>query len=444
MKIADSNDCSHVARNMILNAVSLPVHNDSAEKPTETPALPSKVIISLSQNMGAPCEPLVKKGDRVLTGQIIGDSNALISVPIHSSVTGTVVDETQILSVDGRVSNALIINTDAVSIMHESVKPPVITDKKSFIKAVRDSGSVGLGGAGFPTYAKLSFDSAKNTVDTLIINAAECEPYVTGDYREIIEDADSVLEGIELVMKYIGIPKAVIGIEKDKPKAIELLNSLLEKRASTDITLKQLPLKYPQGAEKILIYQTTGRLIKEGELPLQSGCVVLNVSTVSFLAEYIKTGVPLITRRITIDGDAVNDAKNIFVPVGTPLEELIKFTDMRKTPDRIIFGGPMMGCTVYDLQTPVTKTTGAVLFFGDSDETRIEESACIRCGKCIHVCSLNLNPYELNRAYDANNVPLLKKLHVGLCMSCGACSFVCPAKRNVCEKNQLAKRLIKK
>ncbi|MCL1903945.1 MAG: RnfABCDGE type electron transport complex subunit C [Oscillospiraceae bacterium] len=426
---------------MILNAVKLPEYKDSAEKKTETPPLPAKVIISLSQNIGAPCEPLVKIGDNVLTGQMIGDSNALISVPVHSSVTGTVEDEVKILSVDGRVSRALVIKTAPLNKMHESIKPPEITDKASFLKAVRNSGSVGLGGAGFPTYVKLSFDKSKTPVNTLIINAAECEPFVTGDYREIMENSRNVFEGIELVMKHLEIPKAVIGIEKDKPKAIALLSDIIKEKNADGITIKPLPLKYPQGAEKILIYQTTGKTIKEGELPLHSGCLVLNVSTVSFLAEYMKTGVPLITRRLTIDGDIVNNAKNIFVPVGTPLEELIKSANLRKTPDRIVFGGPMMGFSAYDMQTPVTKTTGAVLFFGEFNKTT--ESACIRCGKCIHVCSMNLSPYELNTAYDANNIPLLRRLKVNLCMSCSACSFVCPAKRNICEKNQLAKQLLK-
>jgi len=423
---------------MILNAVKLPKYNDSAEKKTMTPALPPKVIIGLGQNIGAPCEPLVKEGDRVLTGQIIGDSTALVSVPVHASVTGTVAGETRILSASGKLSDAIIINTDSRQELHPDITPPVIHDRKSFLKAVRDSGSVGLGGAGYPTHSKLSFDVAK-TPEYLIINGAECEPYVTSDYRELMEKSDNVIAGIKLVMKYLEIPKAIIGIEKDKPKAIKLMRELCYQ--TPEITIHELPLKYPQGAEKIIIYQTTGRLIKEGELPLNSGCVVLNVSTVSFLAEYMKTGVPLITRRITIDGDIVNSAKNVSVPVGTPLDYLTSIADLRKSPDRIIYGGPMMGACVYDPNTPVTKTTGAALFFGESKFT--QESACIRCGKCIHVCSVNLDPYALNRAFHAKDIELLKKLRVNLCMNCASCSFICPAKRNVCEANQMAKLLIK-
>ena len=183
--------------------------------------------------------------------------------------------------------------------------------------------------------------------------------------------------------------------------------------------------------------------MKEGELPLNSGCVVLNISTVSFLSEYMKSGKPLITRRVTIDGNAVNEAKNVFVPIGTTLQDLIKIADLQKEPDKIIFGGPMMGSCVYDTQTPVMKTTGAVLFFADSKLAYKEESACIRCGKCIHVCSMNLNPYQLSNAFDNENIPLLKKLKANLCMNCAACSYICPAKRNVSERNNMAKQLIR-
>jgi electron transport complex protein RnfC len=437
---------------MILNAVKLPHFNDSAEKKTVTPALPSKVIIDLWQNLGASCEPIVKEGDRVYAGQVIGDSTALVSVPVHASVSGTVTGETQILSASGKLSNAIIIKSDGQRELHKSIAPPVLTDKVSFIKAVRDSGSVGLGGAGFPTHVKLSYDKSKTPVNTLIINGAECEPFITGDYREIMENGQKVVEGIELVMKYLDISKTVIGIEKDKPRAIKLLQELCTSKSS--ITVKQLPLKFPQGAEKILIYQTTGKVIKEGELPLHAGCLVLNVSTVSFLADYMATGVPLITRRVTIDGDIVNDAKNVFVPVGTTLEDLVKTANVSQEPDKIVLGGPMMGSCIYDTQTPVTKTTGAVLLFGDPQHSLVaklksrfrtlEESACIRCGKCIHVCSMNLNPYDLNIAFDNENVPLLKKLKINLCMNCAACSYICPAKRNISERNQMAKKLIKK
>ncbi|MDR0222438.1 MAG: RnfABCDGE type electron transport complex subunit C [Oscillospiraceae bacterium] len=424
---------------MILNTVRLPHFNASADRKTVKLPLPKKVIISLSQSIGASCEPIVKKGDEVHTGQLIGDSDAFVSVPVHSSVSGTVAGETEVLSVSGRLSRAVVINTDRLQKNCESLKPPVIENKEDFLKAVRDSGSVGLGGAGFPTHVKLSYDSKKTPVDTLIINGAECEPYITSDYREILENSQNIADGIKLVMKHLEIPSAIIGIERDKPLAIEQMREITENYPA--VTVKPLSLSFPQGAEKILIYKTTGRIVKEDERPYSAGCLVLNISTVAFIAEYIKTGIPMIKRRITIDGDIVNKAVNVSAPIGATLSELLRSADARIIPDRIIFGGPMMGVCVYEPETPISKTTSALLLFGNSKLKK--ESACIRCGKCISSCSMNLSPVEINKAYDASDKALLKKLRVGLCMNCGSCSYVCPAKRNISEKNQLAKQIVK-
>jgi len=424
---------------MFLKTVKLPHFGASAEKKTVKFPTPKKVIISLAQNIGAECEPLVQKGDKVLIGQKIGDSDAFVSAPVHASVSGTVAGETEVLGIGGRLSKAIVINSDNAQKILEDLKPPAVTNREEFLAAVRESGSVGLGGAGFPTYVKFSFDRKKTPVDTLIVNGAECEPYITSDYREMIENSGGVMRGIGLIMKYLEIPNAVIGIERDKPKAIELMSGLAEK--TPGVTVVALPRKYPQGAEKILIHKTTGRFVKEGELPLTEGCLVVNVSTVSFIAEYIKTGIPLVARRITIDGDIINKPLNALVPVGTTLAELVAFADKRGEPERVIFGGPMMGGCVYSPDMPVGKTTGAMLVFGKSEIHK--ESACIRCGKCVGVCPMNLAPVEINRAYDAKDVNALKKLRVGICMNCASCSYICPAKRGISEKNQLAKILIK-
>jgi len=424
---------------MFLKTVKLPHFGASAERKTIKIPTPKKVIISLSQNIGAACEPLVKKGDEVLVGQKIGDSDAFVSVPVHASVSGTVEGETEVLSIGGRLSKAIVINSDNRQKMFGELKPPVVTNREEFLAAVRESGSVGLGGAGFPTYVKLSYDKKKTPVDTLIVNGAECEPYITGDYREIMEDSANVLGAMKLIMKFLEIPRAIIGIEKDKPDAIALMR---EATANIpEISVVPLPCRYPQGAEKILIHKTTGRLVDEGELPLNEGCIVINVSTAAFISEYIKTGVPLVKRRITIDGDIVNKPMNVFAPVGTTLAELVDFADKRGEPARVIFGGPMMGSCVYSPDTPIGKTTGAMLIFGSAPA--YEQTACIRCGKCVGVCPMNLMPVEINRAYDAKDAPALKKMKVNLCMNCASCSFICPAKRNVAEKNQLAKHLIK-
>lgn len=425
---------------MKLHSIRLPHKKDSAEMPTLKTLNPPRVVISMSQHGGVPCTPLVSVGDEVKTGQLIGNSEAVISSPVHSSITGRVTAITDIINIAGKRNTAVVIETSHRQELHESVKPPVITDRQSFIEAVKNSGSVGLGGAGFPTYVKLNFDPKENKVNTLLINAAECEPYITSDYRALTENSNQLIQGIKLLMKYLEIPKAYIGIESDKSKAISILSGLCQKEQG--IYVKKLPSSYPQGAEKIMIYNVTGRVLKEGELPISAGCLVMNCSSVIFIYDYVKTGIPLIKRRITVDGDIVNKPLNVFVPVGTQLSEIIKLANLRKPPDRVIFGGPMMGSSVYDPEMPIMKTTNAVLFFSGT-VTDAQPTACIRCGRCVRACSLNLMPTEIESAYDAKDIERLKKLKVNICMNCGACSYVCPAKRNLSEKNQLAKILLR-
>lgn len=426
---------------MGLHSIKLPHHKAAAEMPTARAYSPSKVVISMSQHGGVPCTPLVQAGDEVKTGQLIGSSDAVISAPVHASITGKVTGFTDVIGIGGKRNTAVVIEASNRQELHPDIKPPEVTDRKSFIEAIKNSGSVGLGGAGFPTYVKLNFDPKENKPDSLIVNAAECEPYITSDYRAIVENSDELINGIKLLMKYLEIPNAYIGIESNKMKAISLLT---EKCASEQgIHVKKLPSTYPQGAEKVMIYNVTGRILKEGELPLAAGCLVMNCSSVIFISEHIKTGIPLIKRRITIDGNIVNKPTNITVPVGTLLSDVLKIANLRKQPNRVIFGGPMMGSSVYDPETPIMKTNNAVLFFEGVSAGAAQPTACIRCGRCVRACSLNLMPTELESAYDAKDIERLKKLKVNLCMNCGACSYVCPAKRNLSEKNQLAKILLR-
>lgn len=425
---------------MKLHSVKLPHFNASAEKETVKAVIPEKVVISMSQHGGVPCTPLVKVGDEVKTGQLIGSSDAVISSPVHSSVTGIVTEITEILNIMGKRNKAVVIQTAKEQVLHESIKPPIVNSREDFIQAVKDSGSVGLGGAGFPTYVKLNYDRKMSSADTLLINAAECEPYITSDYRAIIEQADELINGIKLIKSYLEIDTAYIGIEADKPKAIEKLTEMCKKEQG--IYVKRLPSAYPQGAEKVLIYNLTGRVLKEGELPISVHCLVMNCSSVIFISEYMKTGVPLIKRRLTLDGNIVNKPMNVVVPIGTQLSELLKLADVRKQPERVIFGGPMMGSSVYDPEMPIMKTNNAVLLF-DGTAAGQEPTPCIRCGRCIRACSMNLMPTALESAYDAGDIEQLKKLKVNLCMNCGACSYVCPAKRNLAEKNQLAKIMLR-
>lgn len=423
---------------MKLRTIKLPHFNNAAEMNSTEIRLPEKVIISMSQHGGVPCTPLVNVGDTVKTGQLIGISDAVISAPVHSSVTGKVSEITEIINVFGKRNKAVVIETDLRQTLHEDIKPPVIETKEDFINAVKNSGSVGLGGAGFPTYVKFNCPDDAN-VDTLVVNGAECEPFITSDYRTFIEEGEKVAAGIRIILEKLGLKRAVIGIEADKPQAIKKMRSLTEN--DDNISVISLKSLYPQGAEKVLIYNTTGRVVEAGKLPMSAGCIVINCSTVAFIYDYIKTGIPLIKRRITVDGPIVNKPANLIVPVGTRVKDVLDAANVRKQPDRVLMGGPMMGTCVYDENTPVSKTNNAVLLFADTKAS--EATACIRCGRCVNACSMGLMPTELEHAYDASDDERLEKLNLNLCMNCGACTFVCPAKRNISEKNQLAKLFLR-
>ncbi len=419
-----------------LNGIRLNHRKNTENSPTEEFHLPARVKIPMSMTMGASCQPLVKAGDMVKVGQKIGDSDAAFSVPIHSSVSGTVTAISDYRTASGAVCKAVEIETDGQQTVSEEVKPPVVTDRNSFIKAVRESGACGLGGAGFPTHIKLN---PKTPVDTLVINAAECEPYITADYREMIENSADVIGGIKLVQSQLGIKGVKLAIEANKPEAIKKFTKMAEDDDSIDIVT--LPSSYPQGAEKVIIYNSTGRIVMEGQLPSDVGVIVMNVSTVAFLCRYMHDGMPLVRRRLTIDGNAVSDPKNIMTVIGTSFRELLEYckTDMDSVK-KIVAGGPMMGMSIPDADMSVVKTSNALLAFDRYDQRKT--SACIRCGRCVRVCPMGLMPADIDRAYKIKNIEELRKLKVMLCMNCGSCTYVCPANRKLAETNQLAKTLI--
>ncbi len=410
-------------------------HNkNTASCKTESFKTPKEVLIPMNMNMGAHSQPIVDIGDHVDIGDKIGDSNAFLSVPVHSSVSGTVKEITEINVLNGK-AKAIRIETDKKQVISESVKPPVINNRDDFVKALRASGLTGLGGAGFPTHVK---HNPNVPIDTLVINGAECEPYITSDHRQMLEAPDSVIGGIKLVMKYLNIPNAVIGIEKNKPDAIALLKS---KVTDSNISVKALPSVYPQGAEKILIYNITGRLVKEKQLPSDKGVIVMNVSTAAFIYDYCQTGMPLIERRITVDGDIVKKPCNLAVKIGTPVSEILEYAQCDITKlNNLILGGPMIGLSAFDVNTVIGKTNNSVLAFEKVAEKTT--TSCIRCGRCMTACPINLMPMEIEKAYNRKDTETLRKLRVGLCMNCGCCSYACPAGRNLAQINSLAKAII--
>ena len=402
--------------------------------------LPSKIVLSMGQHIGAPASPAVAKGDQVYVGTIVGKSGGFVSSDIHSGVSGTVSEITTITAPNGATQTAVVIVPDGEQKVDPAIAPPEVTDYKSFVDAIRASGLVGLGGAGFPTAVKLSPKNL-DEIDTLLIKGAECEPNITSDNRCFLEDTHHVLGGIKAVMKYLNIPKCIIGIEGNKPEAIAKMKAAID---APGIEVKQLPCRYPQGAEKVLIENCTGREVPFPGLPSDVGVIVMNVTSVAFVSKYLETGMPLTTKRLTVDGDIVKEPKNVEVLIGTPIQELLDFCGgLTAQPGKVLYGGPMMGTCVADLSQPILKNNNAVLAFSEKLARLPKKTNCIHCGRCVNACPLGLAAKDIVKAYDNGNVELLQELNADMCMSCGTCSFVCPAKRPLAPSIALAKIMMK-
>jgi electron transport complex protein RnfC len=396
----------------------------------------------MQQHVGAPCTPLVKPGDAVLVGQKIADSAAFVSAPIHASVSGTVSAVQKVLLPGGQAVDAVVIDSDGKMKVSPDVKPPEADSLEHFLAAVRESGLVGLGGAGFPTHVKLKVPAGK-TVDTLIVNAAECEPYITSDNREALENTAAVFSGIRAVKDMLNIGRAVIAVESNKPEALEVLEKVAAAQSDKDIHVLPLPSRYPQGAEKVLIRSCTGRRVPMGGLPADVGCIVMNITSAAFLAGYLKTGMPLVKKRITVDGSAVRNPQNAIVPIGTRIRDVVEFCGgYRSAPRKILMGGPMMGIAVADDEVPVLKQNNGILCFAETDAHTPEPTACIRCGRCVAGCPMGLEPVLLEKYANAGRVRDLIDRNIADCVECGTCSYNCPAGRPLVQAIRLGKALV--
>ena len=401
----------------------------SKEQPIEVYLPKGTMAYPLSQHIGAPAKPVVKKGDRVLKGQVIAEAGGFVSAPIHASVSGTVKGMEPRLTATGTMANAIIVENDQ---QYEEVEYQPVTSlgeltKEEILKRIQEGGVVGMGGAGFPTHVKLAPKNPES-IEYILVNGAECEPYLTSDYRRMMEEPDKLIGGLKIMLKLFDNAHGILAVEDNKPDCISLLKQMTKN--DPQITVKALKTKYPQGGERQLIYATTGRAINSAMLPADAGCVVDNVATMVSVYQAVVEGKPSMERVVTVSGDAVAEPGNFRVPFGINQQELVEAAGGFKTePEKLISGGPMMGFSMFSLDVPVTKTSSSILGFTKDEVAKMEPSACINCGRCVEACPSRLIPSRLADYAEHHDEEKFTK-HEGLeCMECGSCSFVCPAKR---------------
>lgn len=399
----------------------------ACDKETQVFPAPDIVVIPMSQHIGAPCKPLVKKGDLVTVGQKIGDNQGLC-VPVHSSVSGKVKAVEARAHTSGTTMMSVVIENDHLNTLcpdiHKRTQEQVdALSVEELINIIHEGGIVGMGGATFPTHVKLSGGIGK--VDTVIINAGECEPYITADDRLCREHPAELISGLKIIMKIFGLKEGHIGIEDNKPEAIKSLIANLD--ASDGISVDILPAKYPQGAEKQLIYAITGREVPSGGLPAAVGCAVFNAATCKAIHDVVYDGMPLISRIVTVSGDIIMEPKNLLVPIGTAFNDLLEACGHSENPYKVLSGGPMMGTAQYDLNVPTIKGVNAVTVLGKRNEFAVEEPHCLRCGKCIDACPMKLMPVLMYKAIQSGDVEDMKVNNIMDCIECGCCAYTCPA-----------------
>ncbi len=404
------------------------------DKLIETYLPKGELVYPLSQHIGAPAKPVVKKGDRVLVGQRIAEAGGFVSAHIHASVSGTVKNIEPRLTAGGTKVESIIIENDGEYEVMERPAPGnwQEMDRKDLLAVIQDAGIVGMGGAGFPTHVKLS-PKNPDSIDYIIVNGSECEPYLTSDYRRMLEEPEKVVTGLEIVLHMFPQASGIIAIEDNKPEAIRIMKEQTAEHPKIQVNV--MKTKYPEGAERQLIYANTGRYINSGMLPADAGCIVHNVDTVTAIYKAVVEGVPLIDRIITISGDDIVDPKNFKVLLGTSLQELIEAAGgyLDGEPEKIISGGPMMGKAMFSTEVPAVKGSSAVLCMKKDEVAACEPSNCIRCGRCVAVCPGRVNPTKLASLAEHGKLDAFVEQDGMECCECGCCSYVCPAKRHLTQ-----------
>ena len=419
----------------------IPDHKDNTNKiPIRKIEGATTHIFPVQQHIGAPLEPKVAIGDFVKVGDVLADSEAFVSAPVHSSISGKVIDIKPYFHPSGNKVTAVFVENDFKYEVSEAVKPYDVTtmSKEEIIKAIRNSGVVGMGGAGFPTHVKLSPPKDKK-INYVIVNAAECEPYLTSDHRRLLEQGQKVVNGLKIVLSLFDLDKGYIGIEANKPDAITALKALKDDK----IEIVPLKTKYPQGSEKHLIKAVTGREVPSGGLPADVGAIVMNVDTAYQIAETFETGMPLVSRIITIGGDAIKEPCNLEVRLGTPFSFVFENAGgFIKEPRKILGGGPMMGIAQYSIDAPTIKTTSALLAFSYTEKVYDKDMPCIKCGKCTMHCPMRLMPLYLSKYSKEENLEMCEKYHILDCIECGLCSYQCPAMQGLVQNIRIGKQKV--
>lgn len=397
-------------------------------------------IFPVIQHIGAPAAPVVGVGDKVSVGDVLADSDAYVSVPIHSSISGVVKEIKDYPHPSGNLVKSIVVENDGLYTLSEKITPkdPDKMTPEEIVKVVRDAGIMGMGGAGFPTHVKLSPPKDKK-ITHVIVNGAECEPYLTSDHRRLLETPQDVIDGLKICMKIFGLEKGYIGVESNKPDAIKALKGLNDQ----SVEVVTLVTKYPQGAEKQLINAITKRQVPSGGLPADVGVIVLNVDTATSISKAFRTGMPAIRRIITMSGDCIKNPQNFDTPIGMPISELIERAGgLQQEPEKVIIGGPMMGVAQYTLDVPVIKTTSAILALSKAETVIDADTPCIRCGKCVDSCPMRLMPLYLNKYIRQGNLEMAEKYHVMDCIECGLCSYLCPGMQGPLNNIRIAKQKI--
>ena len=417
-------------------------HKEATERKPVVPLeeAPAQVVIPMSMHVGAPCKPIVAVGDEVTVGQKIGEIAGL-GAPIHASVSGKVVAVEPRPHPGGDVMMSVVIENDYKDTPHPSIVHRDNVDaltSQEISDIVKEAGITGMGGAGFPTHVKLS--GAVGKADTIILNGADCEPYITADHRLMLERGEAVIGGARFIMKALGLKEATIGIEGNKLDAVEHLKSLLP-NGDTSIHVETLKTRYPQGAEKQLIQRVTGREVPPGGLPADVGCTVFNVATAAAIYDAVTEGKPLTHRNVTITGGAIERPMNVNAPIGTPVEHLIKMAGGFKTqPQRLLMGGPMMGNPQYDLTAPMFKGTNCILALTDAEAAiQDTEQTCLRCGRCVNACPMHLMPLYMHMYAEKRAWHELEGYNIMDCMECGSCNYICPARIHLVQSFRMAK-----